>query len=185
VTRLVLCRHAEAGNAAQVAALVQELAALPLAAVYTSPLERALETARAIAVQHGLEPVAVPALREIERGAAEGLAFEAYPAELQAELLTSPESVRFPRGESFDDVRVRVAPAFAEIVAGHAGQTVAAVSHAGAIRAALAVWIEIGGDGAFRIDQAPGAVNVIDWSDGRPFVRLVNGSGIATIAGGA
>ena len=68
MTRLVLCRHAEPGNPAQVGALAHELAALPLAAVYTSPLARALETARAIAVPHGLEPVAVPALREIERG---------------------------------------------------------------------------------------------------------------------
>jgi broad specificity phosphatase PhoE len=171
VTRLFLCRHAEPG-----AADAGELAETPLAAVYTSPLERAVETARVIAAAQRLAPVVVDALREIERGEVEELPFEAYPAALQAELLTSPATVRFPNGESFADVRARVVPALAEIVARHDGDAVAVVSHAGAIRAALAAWLEIGGEGAFRLDQAPGALNVIDWSEGRPFVRLLNGT---------
>ena len=181
MTRLILCRHAEPGHAAS----AHDLADVPLAAVYTSPLERALETARLIAAAHELEPIVVGALREIERGDVEELGFDAYPAELQTGLLTAPATVRFPGGESFPDVSKRVVPALAEIVAAHAGETVAAVSHSGAIRAALAAWLEIGGEGAFRIDQAPGAVNVIDWNDGRPFVRLVNGSRIGTIRDGA
>jgi broad specificity phosphatase PhoE len=115
-------------------------------------------------------------LREIERGEVEELPFDAYPAELQAALLSSPATVRFPHGESFADVGRRVVPALAEIVARHDGEAAAVVSHAGAIRAALAAWLELGGDGAFRLDQAPGAVNVVDWDEGRPFVRLVNGT---------
>ena len=176
MTRLILCRHAEAGNGAQAQALGQVLAAVPIAAVYTSPLERAQATARAIAAGHGIEPAVVAGLREIERGDVDGLAFEEYPPDLQAELLASPATVRFPGGETYGELRERVDPALAQIVARHAEQTIAAVSHIGAIRAALATWLEAPPAAALRIDQSFAAVNVIDWIGGAPFVRLVNGA---------
>jgi broad specificity phosphatase PhoE len=50
------------------------------------------------------------------------------------------------------------------------------VSHAGSIRAALADWLGIAGDGVFRIDQRTASVNVVDWVDGTPIVRLLNGT---------
>ena len=176
VTRLVLCRHAEAGDAEQSARLASELAGVDLTAVYTSPLDRAHETALAIAAARHLQPVVVPDLREIEQGDLAGLEFEAYPAEFRAELLRAPATVHFPGGESYEQLRERVIAAIAEIVDRHFGETVVAVSHAGAIRAALATWLQADGDGAFRIDQSFAAVNVIDWIEGEPFVRLVNGS---------
>jgi broad specificity phosphatase PhoE len=177
MTKLVLCRHAENGNNnEQLARLAAELARLSLAAVYTSPLDRARRTALAIAAERGLVPIDIPDLREIEQGDLAGLAFDEYPAGFQAELLRSPATVRFPGGETYEDVRERMAAAIVEIVAGHPNETVAAISHAGAIRAGLATWLQAGGDGAFRIDQSFAAINVIDWTDGVPFVRLVNGS---------
>jgi len=174
MTRLILCRHAQAGDDEEAAQLARELAEVPLAALYTSPLTRAMETARAIAALHPIRPEIVPGLREIELGDVAGLQFDEYPVELQQELLMSPGTARFPGGETYEELRERVAAALAEIAGRHPAQTVAAVSHAGAIRAALATWLEIGGDGAFHIDQAFAAVNVIDWGDGRPLVRLVN-----------
>jgi broad specificity phosphatase PhoE len=176
VTRLILCRHAEEGDEAQVRELAQALVAARVAAVYTSPLDRAQSTARAVAALHGLAPVVVAELREIERGDVEGLAFDEYPSELQAELLASPASVRFPGGETYDELRVRVEHALMEIVARHTEQTIVAVSHAGAIRAAFAAWLEVPAPAAFRIDQSFAGVNVVDWIGGAPLVRLVNGS---------
>ena len=178
MTRLILCRHAQAGEEQEAAQLAHELAEIPLAALYTSPLARAMETARAIAALHPIQPEIVPALREIELGDLAGLQFDEYPMELQEELLMSPSTARFPAGETYEELRERVGGALAEIVGRHPDQTVAAVSHAGAIRAALAAWLEIGGDGAFHIDQSFAAVNVVDWADGRPLVRLVNATRI-------
>jgi alpha-ribazole phosphatase len=170
--RLLLCRHAEAGAPAQ---LARALEGTTLAAVYTSPIPRAAEAANAVAAERGLTPIVREDLREIELGEVDGLQFEEYPPELQAALLTEPATVRFPGGESYDDLRGRVVSALAAIVAGHDDETVAAVSHAGAIRAALAAWLGLAPDAAFRIDQSFAAVNVVDWTDGTPFVRLVNG----------
>ena len=50
---------------AQAAELAAALIAEPLAAVYSSPLRRAFETAQILAAPHGLEPVPVDALREV------------------------------------------------------------------------------------------------------------------------
>ncbi|MFL6038909.1 MAG: histidine phosphatase family protein [Gaiellaceae bacterium] len=176
--RLVLCRHAAMGSSDQAAGLSRELEDLQLAALYTSPLVRALETAQVVAAVHPLTPSIRADLREIDLGAVEGLPFEEYPLELQAELLDSPASVRFPGGESYDELRARVVTAFDEIAATHADKTVVAISHAGAIRAALATWLDIPAGAAFRIEQSFAAINVVDLNGAKPFLRLVNGATI-------
>jgi len=173
--RLVLCRHAASGDARGTAELAAALEELDVAAVYTSPLVRAAETARAIAVPHGLAPVIRKDLREIELGEVDGLQFEEYPPELQEALLATPATVRFPGGESYEELRVRVVATLEGLAVDHDGHTVVAVSHAGAIRAALATWLSVAPGASFRIDQSFAAVNVVDWLDGVPFVRLVNG----------
>ena len=169
--RLVLCRHTEAGDAAQAEALAHQLRGLHLVAVYTSPLERAVKTAERIA-----PPTVVDDLREIDLGDVDGLQFEDYPRELQTALLDTPATVTFPGGESYEQLRTRVTTALERIVARHDGETVVAISHAGAIRAALATWLGVPADASFRLDQSFAGINVVDWTDGKPFVRLVNGA---------
>jgi broad specificity phosphatase PhoE len=176
VTRVVLCRHAEAGKAQQARALAGALVHSPFVAVYTSPLARAVETAIAIADPHGLDPIEVDDLREIDFGEVDGLGFDDLPPELQNGLLRDPTTVRFPGGETYGELRQRVCKAIAGIVADHRGKTVGVVTHAGAIRAALAEWLQIADEAVFRIDQRHASVNVVDWVDGVPLVRLVNGT---------
>lgn len=176
MTKLVLCRHAQEGNEAQARELAAALAAVPLEAVYTSPLARAVVTAEAVGREHGLVPIELTELREIEFGEVEGLAFDQFPRELQEKLLTQPLAVRFPGGETYAELRERVCRALADIVAAHRDQAVAVVTHAGAIRAALSAWLGIADEAIFRIDQRAAAVNVVDWLDGVPLVRLVNGT---------
>jgi broad specificity phosphatase PhoE len=179
VTTLVLCRHAEAGNAEQARVLAASLALLSPAAVYTSPLARATETAAAIAALHGLTPVKVEGLREIDFGDADGLAFDELPHALQRGLLDEPARVRFPGGESYVELQERVCSALVRIVADHPDGTVVVVSHAGSIRAALADWLSMPGEASFRIEQRHASVNVVDWHDGVPTVRLVNGTALS------
>jgi broad specificity phosphatase PhoE len=174
MTRLVLCRHARSGDAAAAAQLADALHDLPLVAVYTSPLERALVTADAIAAAHRLQPLVVDDLRELDFGEADGVPFEELPAELQRGLLEDPTGVRFPGGESYAELRGRVIGACDDIVARHPGAEVAVVSHAGAIRAALATWLSMADGAVFRLDQRYASINVVDWTDGTPFVRVVN-----------
>ena len=176
MTRLVLCRHAAAGNAAEAQDLALALAVIPFATVYTSPLARAVETARAVAAAKGLVPIEIADLREIEFGDVEGLEFDRYPPQLQTELLNDPLSARFPGGETYGELRTRVCRALDDVVRRHTGESVLVVTHAGSIRAALAAWLGIAGEAIFRIDQRTASVNVVDWVDGTPIVRLLNGT---------
>lgn len=124
----------------QAAELAAALAAEPLAAVYSSPLQRAFETARTVAAAHSLEPVAVDALREVDVGSWQGLT----RAEIEQRF---PE--RFVRwlayeqgwedGESYEEMGHRVIAGLLEIAAAHEGERILAVSHGGPIRAAYAL----------------------------------------------
>jgi broad specificity phosphatase PhoE len=176
VTTLVLCRHAEVGNIEQARALAEELSGLALAAVYTSPLARAVETARAVASPHALRFLEVAELREIDFGDVEGLSFDEFPTDLQQGLLRAPAEVRFPGGETYAELRHRVCSAVDQIVSAHPDGTIVIVSHAGSIRAALAQWLKMDDDAIFRIDQRHASVNVVEWFDGVPLARLVNGA---------
>ena len=124
---------------AQAAELAAVLAGIQLAAVYSSPLRRALETAELVAATHGVDPVPIDALREVDVGSWQGLT--------RAEV-----GVRFPEqlsrwfdyaqgwedGESYEEMGRRVVSALLELAAAHEGQRILAVTHGGPIRAAFA-----------------------------------------------
>jgi alpha-ribazole phosphatase len=194
-TRVVLVRHAETEESGrgrcygrldvrlspqglrQAQALAAALAAPRLAAVYTSPLSRALDTARPIAAAQGLEPAVIEALAELDFGEVEGLRYdeiESQRPELFRAWMDEPARVRFPGGEGLPDLRARVVPALAEIRARHEGHAVAVVAHGGVIRVVLADALGLEDGALFRLDQAEGGVSVVDWLDGVPLVRAAN-----------
>lgn len=194
-TRLVLVRHAETEVSArgrcygsldvelspagrrQAVGLGEALRALPLAAVYTSPLRRALDTATAVASAQGLEPLPHNGLRELDFGELEGLTYESIEAErpeLYRSWMERPAAVRFPGGESFADLRSRVLATVAGIRERHEGETVAMVAHGGVARVVLAEALGLADDSLFRLDQSCGGVSIVDWVEGTPVVRLVN-----------
>ena len=161
----------------QAEALAASLAGLGLAAVYASPLARALDTARPIAAAHGLEPSVLDALAELDFGEVEGLRvdeMEAERPELFRAWMDDTAQVRFPGGEGLADLRGRVLPALVEIRARHERQAVAVVAHGGVIRVVLADALGLGDGALFRLDQAEGGVSVVDWLDGVPLLRVAN-----------
>jgi alpha-ribazole phosphatase len=192
-TRLLLVRHAEPDESLQgrcygsldvplSAAGLRRAAALgelmrdhDVAAVYTSPLQRAFETARAVATAHRLEPIRRDNLRELDFGEVEGMRFDeiasAHP-ELYRFWMEDPASVRFPGGEGLADLRERVLPEVAEIRARHEGQASAVVTHGGVVRVVLADALDLPDAAFFRLDQPYGALSVVDWIDGVPMVRV-------------
>ena len=158
LTRLLLVRHAETEwNVArryqgqgdsplterghrQAARLAARLAALPVAAIYTSDLGRTVETARALAAPHGLPLRLAPALREASFGEYEGFTF-AELVERFGDAVTrwaaDPLRLAPPGGETFIDFQARVGGWLPGVVADHPGETVLLVGHGGSVRAAV------------------------------------------------
>ncbi|MFQ5520888.1 MAG: histidine phosphatase family protein [Candidatus Methylomirabilia bacterium] len=122
---------------AQAEAAASALAALPLRAVYASPLRRTQETAAAIARPHALPVMVESAFREMCHGLWEGLTV----AEVQARFPDQyaawqerPETVTMPDGESLAQVRERVLEGLARLRAAHPGEAVCLVTHGVSIR---------------------------------------------------
>ncbi len=129
-------------------AAAQELAGLPISAVYSSDLVRAVQTATPIARLHGIGIRLDPDLRERGYGELEGMpSSAAYAA--TAGLDWTDADLRVGGGESTRDVHRRVGAALARCVAEHAtpaGQQVVLVSHGDTIRVALGWCAGFGAD---------------------------------------
>ncbi len=152
--------------------LAEALARHEWDAVYSSPRLRARETAVAV----NRDVVIDDDLREIDFGDLEGRSYDEIAAtdpELYRAWMERPTTVRFPGGESFAELKIRALEALDRIRAAHEAAIV--VTHGGVLRAGLAAWLEMPDEAIFRLDQRYGGVTIVDWLDGVPFVRLMNG----------
>jgi broad specificity phosphatase PhoE len=158
--------------------LARTLDRIPLSAVYSSPRNRAVETAAPLAAVHGLTPIVDEALREIDFGDFEGRSYEeieqGHP-ELYRQWMQTPTLVQFPGGESYPRLRRRALQARDAIRARHPGETVAVVAHGGVLRTMLADCLSMPDEAIFRLEQSYGAISIIDWIDSLPLLRLLNG----------
>jgi alpha-ribazole phosphatase len=150
-----------------------------LAAVYSSDLSRALKSAEIIARPHSLRPIAVSSLSERNFGVWEGMSFEEikekYPEEFKA-WGENPLEFSPVKGESTLEVRDRVMDAFERIVQAHPGERVAIVAHGGVNRIILCHILGIPLENIFRVEQDFAALNIIEFWDGYPVVKLMNGT---------
>ena len=157
MTTILLARHGEtdwnregrfqgwadpplnATGRAQAVDLSVQLMAEELAAVYSSPLRRAYETAEVVAASRGLEPVTVDALREVDVGSWSGLSraeIEQRFPEQYARWLDYGQG--WEDGETYEQMVDRVVGALQELAEGRDGERILAVTHGGPIRAASA-----------------------------------------------
>ena len=144
-------------------------------AVYASPLERTIETARPIAKSLGLRVRSDRGLIECDFGEWTGgrLADLAKKPEW-ATVQRYPSGFRFPGGESFLEMQTRMTSALSRLAALHPGHTVVAVSHADPIKAAVAQAAGTPLDLFQRLTVAPCSVSAIAYTGGGPIVLTVN-----------
>ena len=152
------------------------LARLPkLAAVYASPLERARETALAIARARDLAVRIERDLLELDIGEWTGLSIKRASRKPEWEIVQRhPSGFRFPGGESFLEMQTRMTGALARLVARHPGETIAAVSHADPIKAVVAHALGTPLDLFQRIIIAPASISAIAYRPAGPAVLTVN-----------
>jgi broad specificity phosphatase PhoE/ribonuclease HI len=148
-----------------------------VAAVITSPLQRAYDTAVAAAKALGLDVGVDDDLIETDFGAWEGLTF-GEAAERDPELhrrWLRDTSVTPPEGESFDSVADRVRRARARIINEHGGETVLVVSHVTPIKTLLRLALDAGQGILYRLHLDLASLSIAEfYPDGVASVRLVN-----------
>ncbi len=151
-----------------------------IAAVVSSPLQRAYETAAAAAKALGLDVTVDDDLIETDFGGWEGLTF-AEAAERDPELHTRwlrDTSTEPPGGESFDAALERVCRARERIVDAYRGATVLVVSHVTPIKMLLRLALDAGPGILYRLHLDLASLSIAEfYSDGVSSVRLVNQTG--------
>lgn len=195
--RLYLIRHGEVEDAVagkllgftdpglsnqgveQARRLAENLATTQLSAIYSSDLLRARQTADAIAERRRMKVQPHAALREINMGEWEGRTVASVHAEAPERvehLFTDPVSFQYPGGESFANFTARVQGALEQLRVTHQSGEIAIVAHGGVCRTIIGNVLGMPMRNWLRLAQDHGRLNVIEWYDVNPVLRLLNGA---------
>ena len=140
-----------------------------IARVYSSPFSRALDTARLIAGQCGVDVTVRDGLREISHGRWEGLQREEVEQRFSDEYASweaDPFTFAPDGGESGVSVLARALPVIREIVMANEGRQVVVVSHKATLRLVLSSVLGFDARGyRDRLDQSPACLSVVDFKD--------------------
>ena len=173
--------HLDDRGRGQARNLAGRIATLPLAAVVTSPLERCVETADAIAAAQAAPPQrhADERLIECDYGDWTGRALKELVRDPLWKLVqTQPSAVRFPNGESLPEVAARAGQAVRDWDARLGADALwVACSHGDVIKAVLADALGLHLDQFQRIVVDPCSTSIVRYTDSRPYVMRVNDMG--------
>jgi probable phosphomutase (TIGR03848 family) len=162
----------------QARVLVERMRPVTLEAVYASPLERCVETARPLAASKKVRVRVREALGEVRYGEWEGKRLRTLAkTKLWRKVVSRPSDVRFPGGETVLETQYRAVAALQELRDRHDGKPIAVVTHADVIRLVLAHYAGVHIDLYQRLIVAPTSVSVLWLGSGGPRVIKVNDTG--------
>jgi len=145
--------------------------------IYTSPMGRSIATAAAIARATGVAAKTCDDLNDIDYGAWQFKTFadaKAQEPALFAEWFATPQLVRFPNGESLQDLAARTANALRMVLARHRDETVVLVGHDSVNRVLLLELLELPLSAYWRLAQEPCCLNEINVNEARVRVHSIN-----------
>ncbi|HEY7281089.1 MAG TPA: MSMEG_4193 family putative phosphomutase [Actinomycetota bacterium] len=170
--------HLSEQGRGQARALAERLVPVRIAAIYSSPLERCLETAEPVAAQKRLSVTRVDDLGEVRYGDWTGRTLaQLSRTRLWRTVQSAPSNARFPNGESLLEVQERAAREVGRIAATHPRGVVAAFSHGDVIRLLLAHYSGVHVDLFQRLVISPASVTAVALGDGVPRIVRVNDTG--------
>lgn len=162
----------------------QYLRGVKVGLVYSSPLSRAVETAEAIARHQGKEVQILDGLIDIDFGRWQGVSHEGVReryGELYRQWKNTPNLVRFPGGESLEEVRERALREIHEAVQTHAVETLVMVSHRVVNKIVICGLLGLDNSHFWEIGQDTGCINVLEFGEGFTLRRLNDTSHLVSI----
>jgi len=170
------CQLNETGRA-EAKALAEYFRDANLHGVYTSPLSRAEETARAIAAMKGLQVIPEAAFIDIDFGEWHGLPLrevkEKYP-DLYRAWRERPQAVTFPGGENLAQVRARAWEGLQRVVRENPEKTALIVSHRVVTKILICAVLGLDDSHFWQIKQDTTAVNCFEYTRGVFVISLIN-----------
>ncbi len=154
--------------------IAENLKHLPIKAVYSSPLERARETAVPLAKALNLDVILRQDLLEVDYGAWQGNTYEWLSQQSEWKVLhTTPSIVRFPGGESFPEAQSRICREISTLCSSHdAKEMFACFTHADLIRLVIAQYLEMPLDRYQRLYIGPASITAMEIIEGS--IRLIS-----------
>jgi len=157
-----------------------------LHAVYSSPLSRSMETAENIAKFHDLPVTPLEAIIDISYGDWEGVSLqkvrEKFP-ELYELWLQEPHKVRFPNGETLNEVRLRTLGAIENLVAKHHKETIALVAHRVPNKVICCALLGLDNSHFWRIQQDTASTNLFVYKNEQWIVSFLNDTSYLKVLG--
>lgn len=170
--------HLSEEGITQAKGAAERLAGLSVKAVYSSPLERCMETAAPVAQRHRLPVKALDEVAEVDYGQWAGKPFkQLYRLKAWTELQDHPADFRFPGGESIREAQTRGMRAMESLLARHRTQSIVVVTHADMIRLVLAGYLGMGLDLYQRVIVGVASVSALSLGDRVPRLLRVSDTG--------
>jgi probable phosphomutase (TIGR03848 family) len=167
--------HLSEEGVAEAEAAARLLSKVKLSAVYSSPIERTMETAEVIAKAQGVDVIVREDLTEVDYGKWSNRSFKSVRGtKLWTTVQRWPSSARFPSGESIREVQSRALAEIDRIRTDHPRRRVCCVTHAEVIRLILAFYLGIHIDLFQRIVVGPASTTIVNLGDDGPRVLAVN-----------
>lgn len=160
----------------QAEALGKRLAGLPIKRLYSSPLERTMETAEAIQQHHPhLTIQQNERIGEVRYGEWEGKSIAALRGwKMWSVVQHTPSRAEFPGGETMRGVQLRMVDEIEGLVQAHPRELVVVVSHSDPIKMVIAHYLGMHLDNFQRIVIAPASISTLHLGYGQPAVVSVN-----------
>jgi len=168
----------------QAQALAARLSKAPVKAIYSSPLERALETAGPLAKALKLDVRTCDGVCEIDYGAWSGRSLKQLArTKLWADVQRRPSRMQFPEGETFLAAQARAVQAVEQLARAHPKDLVAAFTHADVIKLVVAHYLGQPLDLFQRLVINTASITALHLGQGQPALVKLNDTGQLTSSG--
>ena len=166
----------EAGKQ-QIKKLSSRLSSEQIDRIFSSDLNRTIESAKIIGNKLGIINESISEFREIDLGVWEGHTLDEIEERFPDDLVKRSEDIedfRVINGESFSDVNKRVIPKIMDIIKNNAGKRILVIAHGGVNRIIIADALGLSINNIPRLEQNYACLNIIDYYKTGPVVRLIN-----------
>lgn len=151
------------------------LAAFPIRAIFSSPLERTCETAVPLAEKLNLTVSTQDFLREIDFGDFQGEGEEIFTSPIWRMFFDRPSATRFPNGENLSEAQVRVVQGINKICEEREdNEQIVCVAHCEILRLVVAHAINLPLDCFHSLTIDPASISKLQWTNDHKKLNLLN-----------